>query len=282
MLDAAIVTAGIDYISATMLHTNPKVLIWYTDCVRYIETIARDGNDIKSTRRLGYEGFSSGGSFVGVREDGYLCTISGERAQEGFDTVYRYNPHVSRLDVQCTVKTPSGGRSTAVDARDAVAKANAKLSNVAQRDAVLIDSLLKGSTVYVCSRKSEQFARIYDKDKESGEERYKDCWRYEVQLKNNLATKTAELFRVSEYAQPAQAAVFVRQWLRKRGVHVPWKADAELSALPSDKNTPSDVEARLRWLREQVQPALRRLLKLGLRDSILEALGLDETKGGEL
>jgi DNA relaxase NicK len=282
MLDASIVSAGIDYISATMLHTNVSVLEWYTDCVRLIETIGKDGNDVISTRRLGYEGFASGGSFVGVREDGYLCTISGERAQTGFDTVYRHKPHVSRLDVQCTVKTPDGAANTASVARDAVARANAQLSGAAQRDAMLVESLLKGSTVYVCSRKSEQFARIYDKDKESGEERYKNCWRYEVQLKNNLATKTAELFRVSEYAQPAQAAVFVRQWLRKRGVHAPWKADAELSALPSETSVPSDVEARLRWLRTQVRPVIRRLLKLGLRDSILEALDIPDAKGGEV
>jgi DNA relaxase NicK len=280
MLDASIVSAGIDYITATMPHEKPDVLNWYNNCVKYIETIARDGNELQQARRMGYEGVLCGGSFAGVRDDGYIVTITGERAQAGFNAVYRDLPHVSRLDVQCTLKTSDGGPSTAINARNAVAAANTKLSAAAQRNATLIEDLKGGATCYVCSKKSEQFARIYNKDAESGEERYKNCWRYEVQLKNNLATQAATLFRLSEYAQPNQAAIFVRQWLRKRGIAVPWQAEAELHALPSETNTPSDIEARLRWLREQVRPALRRLIKLGLRDSILEALDLSE-KGGE-
>jgi len=281
MLDTRIVSAGIDYITATMPHTNPNVLDWYSRCIQYIETIARDGNETVSTRRNGYEGIAVGGSFCGVRDDGYMVNISGERAQAGFDIVYRNQPNVSRIDVQCTYRGGTKDASTAISAQRSVAEANKKLSSKAQREAVLMTSLRGGATCYVCSKKSEQFARIYDKEKESAEDRYKDCWRYEVQLKNRLATNTATLFRLSEYAQPNQAAVFVRQWLRKRGVSVPWNAEAELYALPSDTNTPSDVESRLRWLREQVRPALRRLIKLGLRDSILEALDLQEKNGGE-
>jgi len=280
MLDSRIVSAGIDYITATMPHTNPDVLKWYNSCVKYIETIARDGNETVSTRRQGYEGIAVGGSFAGVRDDGYMVNISGERAQAGFDIVYRHSPHVSRLDVQCTFASSAGDPHIASAAQLAVEKANTKLSSAAQRDATLIQSLSGGATCYVCSKKSEQFARIYNKEAESEEERYKNAWRYEVQLKNKIATYAATQFRLSEYAQPNHAAVFVRQWLRKRGVSVPWSAEAELYALPSETNTPSDVETRMRWLREQVRPAIRRLLKLGLRDSILEALGLDETEGG--
>lgn len=276
MLDTRIVSAGIDYITATMPHDNPKVLEWYANCIKYIETIARDGNETISTRRQGYEGVSVGGSFAGVRDDGYMVNISGERAQAGFPIVYSYSPHVSRLDVQCTFQSSSGDPNTASNAQRAVEQANTKLSKAAQRDATLIQSLSGGATCYVCSKKSEQFARIYNKEAESGEERYKNCWRYEVQLKNKLATNAATIFRLSEYAQPNQSAIFVRQWLRKRGVNAPWTAEAELYALPSDKNTPSDVETRLRWLREQVRPAIRRLIKLGLRDSILEALDLQD------
>lgn len=278
MLDSRIVSAGVDYITATMPHTNPNVLEWYNNCIKYIETIARDGNETVSSRRQGYEGVSIGGSFCGVRDDGYMVNVSGERAQAGFDIVYRYQPHVSRLDVQCTFQSSDGAGDTARNAQLAVEQSNTKLSKAAQRDATLIQSLSGGATCYVCSKKSEQFARIYEKGAESGEEKYKGAWRYEVQLKNKLATQTATLFRLSEYAQPNQAAVFVRQWLRKRGVSVPWQAEAELHALPSETNTVSDVETRLRWLREQVRPAIRRLIKLGLRDSILEALELTDER----
>lgn len=276
MLQGVIVSAGIDYISASMPHTNSDSVSWYNKCVHYIETIARTGLEAHNVKRQGYEGFSVGGSFVGIRDDGYFCTISGERAQDGFAAAYSYNPHVSRLDVQVTVRTATSNRDTAKDARTAVDRANEKLGGARQRNATLIEDLRGGATCYIGSRSSLQFARIYNKEAESKDEKYKDCWRYEVQLKNALATKTAEQFRKSIYTQPQHAATFVRQWIRKRGVYAPWKAEAELEALPTaDKHT-TDVESRLLWLEEQVRPAIRRLLKLGLRDSILLALGLSE------
>src|SRR5882672_300149 len=271
MLDSAIVSAGIDYISATMAYGENGA----------IERLSDNGDPINHTKRNGYTGFAVGGSFIGEGLQGYFCNISGERAQDGFSVVSKYSPHYSRFDVQCTVRKPATGRFTAGIARSAVAVSNTKLGKQSQRNATLIEDLRGGATCYVCSKKSEQFARIYNKDVESGEERYKDCWRYEVQLKNNLATQAAGLFKTSEYTQPEQSASFVRQWLKKRGVAVPWTAAAELHALPSEVNNPSDVDNRLRWLREQVQPSLRRLIKLGLRDSILEALGLDELQGGD-
>jgi DNA relaxase NicK len=123
--------------------------------------------------------------------------------------------------------------------------------------------------------KSEQFARIYNKDAQSKEERYKNVWRYEVQLKNVLATKTAQIFAITEYTQAQQAAVFVRQWLERRSVSAPWRAENERTALPIDTPNPSDVESRLKWLTEQVRPTIQRLHKLGLDDIILVALGID-------
>jgi DNA relaxase NicK len=55
---------------------------------------------------------------------------------------------------------------------------------------------------------------------------------------------------------------------------VPWKAEAELLPLPRVDQTATQLEHKLDWLRTQVRPALRVLLKYGLRDAILEALGL--------
>lgn len=281
MIGATIVSSGIDYISASMKITRPNAVQWYHNCVRYIETIASDGIEIYPGRRLGYEGLVCGGSFIGARDDGYFCTISGERAQAGFAEVYRGLPNVSRIDVQTTARLPAGNADTARNARNAVISSNEQLGAARQRNATLIEDLRGGATCYVGSMKGLQYARIYNKEAESKEAVYKDCWRYEVVLRNDLAGQTAELCKLSEYVQPVWAAMFVRQWLRKRGIQVPYAAAAELHALPSRETHTSDVETRLQWLREQVRPALRRLIKLGLRDSILEALGLDENEGGE-
>lgn len=276
MIDGLIVSSGVDYISASMNFIHANAVSWYHNCIAYLETIASDGNEMRHGRRLGYEGFIVGGSFCGVRDDGYFCAISGERAQKGFDAVYSHNAHISRLDVQSTVRLPTNNAKTAMEAQRAVDSANAKLSKARQRNATLIEDLRGGATCYVGSMKGPQYARIYNKEAESGEEQYKGCWRYEVVLRNDLANKTAELCKLSDYEQPVWAAVFVRQWLRKRNVSVPYTTAAELQALPSRETHSSDVETRIKWLSEQVRPAIRRLLKLGLYDSVIEALGLEE------
>jgi DNA relaxase NicK len=276
-----IIASGVDYISATMQYKRPNAVIWYNRCIHLLEAMVKDGNDMYPARRLGYDGFVCGGSFAGAREDGYFCTISGERAQEAFSTVYSGMPHVSRIDVQATFRYDREVTTVARDARDAVIVSNVKLGKARQRNATVIEDLRGGATCYVGSKKGAQFARIYNKETESNEERYKHCWRFEVQLKNALACQTAELCKLSEYTQPQWAASFVRQWLRKRGIFVPYAASAELHALPAINTPASDVETRLQWLRDQVAPSLRRLLKLGLRDTILEALGLSEIEPDE-
>jgi len=274
-----IVSSGIDYISATMPQDRPNAHAWYYKCIQFMEAMASDGNELYQARRLGYEGVVCGGSFAGVRDDGYFCAISGERAQGGFDAVYNGLPHVSRLDVQTTVRLPARNPNIATDARDAVDRANKWLSSARRRNATIIEDLRGGATCYIGSIKGRQYARIYNKETESKEAQYERCWRYEVVLRNDMAGQAAEMCKMSEYAQPVWSSMFVRQWLRKRKVSIPFDAAAELQALPSPKTHASDIETRLVWLREQVRPAIRRLLKLGLRDTILECLGLSDDLG---
>jgi len=142
--------------------------------------------------------------------------------------------------------------------------------------ATLMEDLRGGATCYVGTRTSEQFARIYNKDAESGDKAYERVWRYEVQLKNKYASKLSEQIAGKTYTASSHALVFVKQWLSHRGVSTPWQADAELLPLPKVNVSDTQTDAKLDWLRKQVRPSLRVLLKYGLRDAILEALGLDE------
>ena len=270
----AIVDAGIDYISMTMLNSNLNVEIWLQAALAYMEDIAEDRQRIEMSRRLGYDGWSYGGSFVGRRERDTIAIFSGERAKLAFSKLYRSDCHVSRIDVQVSFQFNTTNSNVAQVVRNQVERDNRTIGSARQRNATLIEDLRGGATCYVGTRKSEQFARIYNKEAESGEAVYERVWRYEVQLKNRLAGKVAEQFASGTYEASSGASVFVKQWLRHRGVSTPWTAEAELMPLPKLEKPSSDVEARLTWLRDQVRPALRVLLKYGLRDAILEALDL--------
>lgn len=273
-----VIDAGIDYLSLTMKNDNPFTVAWHGAALAYLQDIAATGIEMHESRRLGYEGYSVGGSFVGVRDRDTTAIYSGERAKVAFDRLYRSDAHVSRLDVQVSFRFNVANDNVAQVARNSVSRSNSTLSSARQRNATLIEDLRGGATCYVGTRKSEQFARIYNKDAESGDKAYERVWRYEVQLKNKLAVKLAEQLASNTYGREQHALVFVRQWLRNRGVSVPWVADAELLPLPKVTEMPTQVEAKLNWLRTQVKPTLRVLLKYGLRDAILEALGLDDQK----
>jgi DNA relaxase NicK len=276
MTEGELISAGIDYLTATLNRDAQLSAEWYGSCLNLSKAIADEGNDHKHARWQGYEGYRCGSSFVGEREDGYICQISGARAQTGFDNAYRTDVHFSRLDVQCSFRTLAKNAFVARSVQSDVARANRHLSAARQRKAQLTEDLQGGATCYVGSRKSAQYARIYNKEAESGEEQYKNVWRYELELHNVIATKTAEQFVLSSYEQSEHSAILVRAWLMKRRVRTPWKAEDALFALASDVPEPSDTDSRLKWLSEQVRPTVQRLIKLGLRDRMLVALGLDE------
>lgn len=274
-----IIDAGIDYLSLTMRNDNPHTVAWHSAALAYLAEIHATGIEMNESRRLGYEGHSVGGSFVGVRDRDTTAIYSGERAKPAFARLYRADAHVSRMDIQVSYRFNVTSNNVAQVARNSVDRANRTISGARQRNATLIEDLRGGATCYVGTRKSEQFARIYNKEAESGEKQYERVWRYEVQLKNKLAVKLAEQVSSGTYKPEQHAAVFVKQWLRNRGVTTPWSADAELLPLPRIERPNSQNEQKLKWLREQVQPTLRTLLKYGLRDDILDALGLSDLDG---
>jgi hypothetical protein len=271
-----IVDAGIDYLSMTMPNDNPHIISWRSGATAYLHEIAATGIEITESRRLGYYGQSVGGSFVGERERDTIAVYSGERAKAAFPRLYRPDVHVSRLDVQVSFRYDVSTANVAEIARAQVKQSNRTISSARHRNATLIEDLRGGATCYIGTRKSEQFARIYNKDAESGDKRYENVWRYEVQLKNKYASKLAEQFTSNTYSPPMHATVFVKQWLKHRGVSTPWMAMAELLPLPTITKQPTQLEEKLMWLQTIVRPSIRVLLKYGLRDAILEALGLDD------
>jgi hypothetical protein len=274
MPSGSIIASGIDYITMTMKNDNPQVTLWKRNCLIYLEEISTEGGDIVVSKRLGYDGNSSGGSFVGERERDTIATFSGQDAKRAHLLLYHNDLHIARLDVQCTYQFDVNQVDIAKLARDATIRDNMKVGAARQRNATLIEDLRGGATCYVGQRTSQQFARIYNKEAESGNSAYANAWRYEVQLKNSLASQTAANFSKNEYTQEEYAAVFVKHWLRHRGIPTPWKAKGEILPLPRQERTPNEVELKLQWLRESVRPALRVLLKYGLIDDILDALGL--------
>jgi len=114
--------------------------------------------------------------------------------------------------------------------------------------------------------------RLYNKWAETRDDQYRGCWRYEVELKNDLATAaTMRLHAVADRA--AYIAGFVHKWFARRGVSPVFDAASpvDLIAAPA---VPSDAEKQLAWLHHGVAPTVDRLIKAGLLSQVLRSLGL--------
>lgn len=276
LIQAVRVEASVDWFSMTIPIDRYPAADMYYEAQDVIERIADDGNEAKERYLLGHAGISAGNCFAGVGESTYYVQLTGSNAERWWKGLYRVEGHVSRLDIQCTAffeRLPTTfGVDTFKIANDAAAgKGDKPKWTVTQNS-----NNKKGYSIYIGSKDSEHFAIIYNKEAESGNEHYKNAWRYEVRLKNDYGTKAAyALFSRQNNYQEAIAAS-VGSWFAKRGIQVPWKGLSSESILAGINTSKTDKDKVLWWMEKQVRPALDKARKLGYYSDACRALGLAE------
>lgn len=134
-----------------------------------------------------------------------------------------------------------------------------------------------GDTLYIGSRTSARYVRIYNKWKESGEdEQFREAIRYEVEYKDEAARAALDAIGAGRYRTMAPIQ-YALGFLEGRGIR-PYGCDSlERASVGPVSRVTSDTEKRLAWLRSQVAPTVRELLRLGLYDDTLDALGIGRT-----
>lgn len=268
-------TSGIDWISCTLGKHESGYQQWRGDALHALQQVAREGNEIIPRKLLGFEGISSGNCFVGENDTLGFAQFSGEKADFAIDYVLAPKVNVSRLDVQLTVKTtvaiPNEGKRCYRAAMDS----NKRLHEGRRRKIWIIIGSDGGDTMYIGSPSSDQRGRIYNKEVQSEDIHYTRCWRYEVVLRNELSTELVASVPHDHFERAEYCMAFVLDWLAKRGVSIPNLVAGGATAQPIKRTRPSDIERKLRWLREQVRPSIRLLGELGYLGSARLALGLD-------
>ena len=132
-----------------------------------------------------------------------------------------------------------------------------------------------GDTFYAGSRggTGSNFVRVYDKYRRDKERQdvYRNAWRYEVELTNRRAKPAFFELKAHQFGA-SEIAAMTRKLCAQRYVDVP-KTDGaqafDAGLLPRPK---TDDESRLRWLRDQVRPALDKLQASGYNQSYLSAI----------
>ena len=212
---------------------------------------------------LGFVGTQVEGARWGIRDNASIVILSGVMAHRFWRPLSKGVSQCSRVDLACTARLAKRDVGLAAKGYDDAQRQR-------HRKSALIQNSDGGSTVYVGSRKSRYFGRLYDKGSREGEESGW-LWRYEVEVKKPASMRVLKRLRESPKVRDFIVS-FVWDWFNSRGVTPVFKTTGTYSAIEIEATATSN-ERSLKWLSTQVKPTIDRLLSEGLQLDTEVALG---------
>lgn len=271
--DVELLSVGIDWLTVTAAEPGPiRALLNAATKRRAI--LERLGETNKKGAFQGYVGQHTGPLFVGARQDGVLVKESGASAEELFGLVDWVGLHCSRIDLQATVRLPVYDPTIAQELRVRRARAKTDAKGKLKPRQEYIGREGNGDELRIGSRESPRYGRVYDKDKQSGDERYQRAWRFEIECKKVMAPKMVEYLLAAPGRHGAMVAALIGQFT-DWGIEIPIVGDGVLVA-GSIGRRDFKADRSMKWLEEQVAPTIERLLATVHPDDILAALGLQD------
>jgi len=269
---ADIVYSGVDWISGTLGREEIENQTWLYDCLHALEDVQRLGNTYKRRSLLGFDGWESGGCFVGSNDTLHYAQFAGKYANDAYHMLEHPKVHISRIDLQITVQYSI---ELVKEGRFQYARAihhNKGLPEYRRRKIHLYAGSDGSDTVYLGSPSSDTRGRLYNKDKQSGDKAYKNSWRYEVVYRNQNAASVFRYLNTKDIKASTVILQEVLNWYSQRGVVV---LDVPLlghDTIELPKPPTTDAERKLRWIRNQVVPTIRKLAELGYAEELMEAI----------
>jgi len=268
-IEAQLVDCGVDWITGTGLAGAATEVLVHR-FANWMDKETARGMERRAWSMSGYQGFACGSLQCGIRHDGHIFRLGGEWAKRHWKDVFHATRKASRLDLQYTLKfncDPSRiiSRSYRQVKRDKARHPHAPSHS-------LFSASNQSSTLYLGSRWSERFGRIYDKGRESKAETFRNCVRLEVELKGDAANDYAHKLFTTEDEQRSILSE-VCAFMQDRNVST-WLTVDHLPCSHAHRPA-TDIERKLRWLEVGVRPSVHWLLERIGRQKVLAALGLD-------
>jgi DNA relaxase NicK len=202
----------------------------------------------------------------------HYAQFAGHFAHDAYTYLDHPKVHISRIDLQVTVQY---SEELLKEGRYQYARAihyNKALPESRQRKIHLFAGSDGGDTVYVGSPSSDTRGRIYNKDKQSRERAFERSWRYEAVYRNQSADRVYRCVVSSDTALASIIVPTVVEFFRQRGVNILGLGGVTGNVIEMAKPTPSDVERKLRWIRNQVVPTIRKLAEMGYAEELMEVI----------
>lgn len=246
-----LVDAGIDYIRVTSQDSRQKGKMF-----DYYASIRAEDEKLghKETKggAFGFVGKKVRHALYGTKSEWAMVQVSGGRAKNALK-VAMPGTQCTRIDIQCTYLIENGAVGLVLKKayEDACAHVRPKARPCAVK---MIEERHKAQTVYVGKRASDVFVRCYDKFEESGKEEFKNCVRFEVELKGRAAKSIWKAVQENGWS----IAFLLHQLyeiLKERGILLPEDSFPNLPtvAMKKEKTT---IESKMAWLGRAVAPTV--------------------------
>ncbi len=271
-----IIDAGVDWVTLTRssdVDTHPTLASELRDIIRSDWYGGQSGIDQTPWGWNGYAGFQFGPLSMGSRPDGTIVRCSGYAARYLFRAYWDMHWKCTRIDLQATVRD-----ERAPDARIRLelgevlgARSGKEGRPVSVRH---IQGYGSGDSLYIGSRTSPKFYRIYNKEAESAQaSEFMGCVRYELEAKNGTAER-AFWWLVDNARRENGVLELLTSSLRDVGINTLEGGNFVPSEFWRVVPRETDAERQLLWLQKSVAPVVRKLNSQGLMVDCLQALGL--------
>lgn len=272
--------ADVDWLTVTSGEGKLKNAM-FEEAQRVLPMLKELGFVAKPWSFKGYKGWMCGGFRWGTRDDSDICMLSGETARMNFGVFLKLSGNISRIDLAVTVTLAEPVEDVAFAAYQTLggpmfgeARCKRKLTYMTNTNG--------GQTLYVGSRASDQYGRLYDKGAEQrdgieAEIALGQIWRYEVEFKKYRAKRVGEQLLAivgGDCNVHNVIGATVHKWFLSRGVPVLASAYEEHPFLTDISATITDDEKTIQWLSTQVSPSVSRLIKNGKVNDVVVALGI--------
>lgn len=197
----------------------------------------------------------------------------GSLAEAYYPNYINIQSNCTRLDLALTVWLDQYTPNLAVEFQKYAVEYHEKMGWGDTRKWPLLIHSRNGDTVYLGSRHSDRYFRFYDKYKRSGDDFYKNAWRFELETKGDVSKILwQDIQQEGDARYIIEREVLAR--MDKAGVRLQeFPPTGESRKIPYH-DTPKDITSRLKWLQSQVKPALEELEARGYLEAALGVLGL--------
>ncbi len=262
--------ATVDWITAT---TRDGATGYFWQEVYQEQREKADAQKLLTTEKrwkfMSYEGSGYPGSIrVGYSEQLGWIAIASSGGAEKWEKLVGSSSSVTRIDLAVT-------QHLLVEIADVPKMYYEALADAekSRRNYALIQNTKRGQTLYVGSRRSQKFGRLYDKGVESKTALPGFRYRWEVEFKKPTSGDVARALVALKGKQAEQITAMVYEFFDNRGIHPLFPKTGNAVALRTEARITS-LDRKLNWIRAQVRPSIGEIIMAGRSRDLFEAFGV--------